>query len=101
MIRDDLKEWLEENASSLLDSYLDEELTTMPTGWTMTEKCVAHYGGEDQGSDYWTVWQFNHEDGDKTLIRVNGWYQSYNGTEYNDYDEVQPAEQQVVVYKKI
>lgn len=102
MIPNDLKDWLDENASKFLSEWADEdeEADSLPTGWTREPKAVAHYGGEDQGSDYWTIWQFTHADGTSVLIRVNGWYQSYNGSDYNDYEQVVAKEKTVTVYEK-
>ena len=97
----ELKEWLDENAHTLLSEWVDEEPEeSLPEGWSLNEKAVAHYGGEDQGSEYWTVWEFNKTNGASVLVRVNGWYQSYAGSEYNDWDEVVPATETVTVYKE-
>lgn len=99
MIPSDLDVWLEENAEHLLDSYPDET-QPLPNGWVRSNHAVAHYGGEDQGSAYWTVWQFeNPATGESVLIRVDGWYQSYNGAEYDRYREVTARQRTIMEYE--
>ncbi len=63
-------------------------------------KSEDHYGGEGQGEDYWTVYSFT--DGKETVyIKFDGWYQSYNGSEYNEWFFVEPREVKVVQYFKV
>ena len=49
----------------------------------------AHFGGEEQGSTYWTVWDFPAA---QLKIRFNGWYQSYEGADYQDMELVELQE---------
>lgn len=57
------------------------------------------YGGEGQGEDYWTVYKFT--DGtDEVFVKFSGWYQSYNGSEFNEWFYVSPVEKLVTVYEK-
>lgn len=100
MITPELREWLDNgNAEELLSPYRQTP-RPIPEGWHREEQYVEHYGGEDEGRDYWTIWRFNHVNGDSILIRVNGWYASYEGAEYNNYEEVVPVSKTVTVYEK-
>ena len=55
---------------------------------------VDSYGGEGRGDEYWTVIKFVKNDDDKSFmnIRFNGWYASYVGAEYIDFDIVEEKE---------
>lgn len=54
-------------------------------------KEVDSYGGEDQGSEWYTVKHFTDHD---VYIRVDGYYSSYNGTDFDgqELQEVFPTE---------
>ena len=58
-----------------------------------------HYGGEDQGSDYWTVYEFSNKT-ETVLIKFNGWYASHVGSEFDDFYVVEGKTKTVVEYKK-
>ncbi len=61
---------------------------------------IDQYGGEGQGDTWYSVKYFKDHD---VYIRVNGWYQSYNGTEFYDgWDcckEVKPISKTITVYE--
>lgn len=60
---------------------------------------VDRYGGEDQGSDYWSVYSFT--DGMQVVfIKFDGYYASYDGSTYEEFYEVQPIEKTITVFKK-
>lgn len=63
-------------------------------------KEVESYGGEDMGSMWYKIYYFPDHD---VHIKVEGYYQSYNGTEFYDgWDcckEVKPVTKQVIVYE--
>ena len=46
---------------------------------------VEHFGGEGQGDEMWKVFSIANEAGDITHFRVSGYYDSWNGTEW-DYE---------------
>lgn len=58
---------------------------------------VDRYGGEDQGSEYWSVYSFS-KGGEKFFVKFYGWYASHNGSEYQGYKFVTPKEETVIVY---
>ena len=52
---------------------------------------VKSYGGEDQGSTYYSVIRFS--DGtDEVFLKFYGWYASYDGANYEDFTRVYPKE---------
>lgn len=84
------------------DSYTEEgkvkwdgELSNC-NGWKAVE--VDHYGGEGQGDTYYTVFSFE-KNGEKIFIRFDGWYESHNGSEFNDYRIVTPKQKTITVYE--
>ena len=84
----------------------------MPSAWNIAKKLynedehsliweeVEQYGGEGKGEDWYSVKYFPKYD---IYIRVDGWYQSYNGTEFHSgWDcckEVRPQQKTITVYK--
>lgn len=65
----------------------------------ITFEQVDRYGGEDQGSDYWSVYSFS--DGMQVVfIEFQGWYASYEGSTYEEFYEVQPVEKTITVFEK-
>ena len=61
---------------------------------------VDQYGGEGKGDTWYSIKYFPEYD---IYIRVDGWYQSYNGTEFHDgWDsckEVRPQQKTIIVYE--
>lgn len=60
---------------------------------------VEHYGGEDCGSTWYSVQYFPKHD---IYIRVDGWYQSYNGVDFNGWDDckqVVPRKKEIIVFE--
>jgi hypothetical protein len=60
---------------------------------------VEDYGGEGQGDDYWVV--FSLDDGTtKRFFRMDGWYQSHAGGEFDgDLREVSPKAKVITVWE--
>lgn len=49
---------------------------------------VDNYGGEDCGAEYWSVYEFSlttKDSSESVYVKFNGWYQSYNGSEYEEW----------------
>ena len=62
---------------------------------------VANHGGEGQGEDYWSVYQFtDNKTKEQVYVKFDGWYQSYNGSEFDEWYFVVPKEVMVTVYNK-
>lgn len=56
----------------------------------ITVKHLDNYGGEDCGSEYWSVYEFSKGE-DKVFVKFSGWYQSYNGSEYEEWFFAKPV----------
>ena len=76
----------------------DQEKTIEYHGYMIKE--VEHYGGEGQGSSYWTVYSFTKND-ETFYISFNGWYESYSGSVYSDYSLVEPKQKTITVYEDV
>jgi len=78
--------------------------------WLAEKQIVAElmeeYGGEDQGSDYWSVWRFERiikTDGlmrEEVFYKFSGWYASYVGAEFQEVFEVEPVEVVKIEWRK-
>ena len=58
----------------------------------------AKYGGEGQGEDYWSVYKFTNGT-DTCYVKFDGWYHSYNGSEFTEWFFVSPVEKMVTFYE--
>lgn len=91
------KPWVSENYKT---GKLEDDT---PEGWdnmNMSYEAVDSYGGEGEGDQYWSVYQFTDKTtGEEVYIKFDGWYQSYNGAEYENCFVVQPKEKKVTVYE--
>lgn len=65
----------------------------------ITFQFVDRYGGEDQGSDYWSVYSFS-DGAEVVFIQFQGWYASYAGSTYDEFYEVQAVEKTMTVFEK-
>lgn len=66
-------------------------------------KEIDQYGGEDKGSDWWSVKYFPDHD---VYMKVEGYYTSYDGADFEGgwhsaCSEVKPKEKTIVVYAKV
>ena len=61
---------------------------------------VDQYGGEDQGSNWYSVKHFKDHD---VYIRVDGYYSSYDGTDFYEgwgsCSNVRPQQKTITVYE--
>lgn len=85
-------------------SWLDEEeleaLSNLRTNGLSWTKVKSHGGGEGDGEKCWSVYKFNHVDFPESVyIKFDGWYQSYNGSEYQQFFVVTPVERMVTFYE--
>ena len=62
---------------------------------------IEHYGGEDCGVDYYSVYRISDEEGHEAYVKFQGWYQSYVGSEYREWYFVEPVDKFVTVYERI
>ena len=63
-------------------------------------KGVDSYGGEDQGSDFYSVILIRNPDDhdEQYYIKFQGWYASYDGAEYHNWSFVEPKQKTITVY---
>ena len=63
-------------------------------------KGVDSYGGEDQGSRFYSVILIRNPDNhdEQYHIIFQGWYASYNGAEYDSWSFVEPKQKTITVY---
>lgn len=59
---------------------------------------VDEFGGEGQGDSYWSVYSFTKDD-ETVYVKFDGWYQSYNGAEYDSWFFVKPVQVTVTQYE--
>ena len=92
----------EELSMEGLKKYPDDfaELAKFAASLDLTDfKMVDSYGGEGQGDTYYKVFKF--ESGDKVAhIKFDGYYSSYEGSEYQQAFLVEPKEVTVIEYFK-
>lgn len=114
MLKDKVVALLAEADNSVLSDFFNCEFQVKPWDWDSEEitefrkvledagiafEEVDRYGGEDQGSDYWSVYSFT--DGmEVVFIQFQGWYASYEGSTYHEFYEVQPVEKIITVFEK-
>jgi hypothetical protein len=63
----------------------------------ITCEVATHHGGEGEGDQYYTVYEFNLNN-ESVYIKLNGWYQSYHGPEYTGWCYVKPKEVTIIEY---
>ena len=61
----------------------------------ITTECADAYGGEGPGEDCWTVYKFS-KGNESVYVQFDGWYASYNGSEFTEWFFVEPKEVKVV-----
>ena len=66
----------------------------------ITATYMDNHGGEEQGSEYWSIYKFSNGT-DDCYIQFNGWYASYHGSEFTEYFAVEPYEVKVTRYRQI
>ena len=70
----------------------------LPPG--VSSNSIDSYGGENQGSDFWTVWEFSRGN-ERVYIKFFGYYASHYGTDYLGFSVVRPFEKTVIDFEEI
>ena len=65
----------------------------------ITAECADSYGGEGQGENYWTIYEFSNGN-ESVYVQFDGWYASYNGSEFDEWFFVEPKEVKVVKFSR-
>lgn len=66
-------------------------------------EALEQYGGEGMGDSYWVVFSVEN-DGLKKFFKLDGWYASYNGHEFDnflDFNEVIQVEKTIKVWENL
>lgn len=59
-----------------------------------------NHGGEGQGEDYWSVYKFIDKSTKEVChVKFDGFYQSYDGSEFHEWFFVEPKERMVTFYE--
>lgn len=58
-------------------------------GLNIKYEFIDNHGGEGEGEEYWSVFQFTHKN-DSVYVQFNGSYQSYNGADFDEFFFVKP-----------
>ena len=61
----------------------------------------SHGGGEGDGEECWAVYKFYNDAGDEAYVKFDGYYQSYNGSEYQEFFIVEPVQRMVTFYEAV
>lgn len=117
MNQNELKTWLQENLNNAVEraffhdefpdnaDYLEEydedaiffnDAKENGIEW----ESVDSHGGEGKGDEYWNVVKFTSGDA-IAYVQFDGWYQSYNGSEYDEWFFVEPKEVTVTRYTRV
>ena len=59
------------------------------------------YGGEGEGEDYWSVYKFTKDGKEYIYVKFHGWYQSYVGSEFDEWFFVKPKQVTVTQFVRI
>ena len=61
---------------------------------------VDKHGGEGEGEDYWSVYKFTHGT-DSVYVKFSGSYQSYSGSDYDEWFFVVPKAVEVTQFFRV
>jgi len=78
----EINKWTDEGSET-------EVFVNTAKGLNIDYEHVDNHGGEGEGEDYWSVFQFTHEN-DSVYVQFNGSYQSYNGADFDEFFFVKP-----------
>jgi hypothetical protein len=82
------------------NSDFDKEVLAKAKEFSLEVQHEEQHGGEGEGESYWSVYSFTKES-ETVYVKFDGWYQSYNGSEYDGYYFVEPKQVMVTRYEKI
>lgn len=84
------------------DEYIQYGLSEIKSD--LTFKQVQQVGGENQGSTFFIVYEVTNANNDKVHIKFDGYYSSYNGSEFDnglDFTMVEPFMREVRDWRKV
>ena len=78
-----------------------EALSNLRTNSLNWVQIKSHGGGEGDGEECWSVYKFYNSEDDVAYIKFDGYYQSYNGSEYQQFYVVEPVDRVVTFYENV
>ena len=82
----------------ILENSFGKRNTKPCNGYTITIE--DSFGGEGQGDEMWAVYAIKKENLKEIYVRVSGYYDSWNGTEWNgELEVVEPKNVTVVQWE--
>ena len=78
-----------------------EALSNLRTNSLNWVQIKSHGGGEGDGEECWSVYKFYNSEDDVAYIKFDGYYQSYNGSEYQEFYVVEPVDRMVTFYENV
>lgn len=80
-----------------MEEYFQSSRIIQPKGYKI--KVEDSYGGEGDGDKYWAVYSISNTDTkDVQYLKFYGYYDSWNGTTWEDFSIVEPKEETIIVY---
>lgn len=99
-LKDEVAEILQKNTEipeHLFQDHISEENQDMLNSKGIKLIQVQQHGGEGEGDQYWTVYEFE-KDNELVYVKFEGWYASHYGAEYTGFEFVKPKQKVVTVY---
>lgn len=101
-LKNKLCDFLNKNQSTCEDLMYEHNIQEL-NDMNIEYDTVDSYGGEEQGRDYYTVVKFTSKEfpGEEVFAKFQGWYESYNGSEYEEWFFVEPKQKVITVYEEL
>lgn len=97
---DALNDFFQENCDSTYCDKSTKEVIAKFNSAGIKFVIADSYGGEGMGEEYWVTYIFENEQ-EKVFVKFDGWYQSYNGSEYTEWFFVNPVQVMVTQYQRV
>ena len=78
----------------------EESFVNKAKGLNIDYEHVDKHGGEGEGEDYWSVYKFTHGT-DSVYVKFSGRYQSYSGSDYDEWFFVVPKAVEVTQFFRV
>jgi hypothetical protein len=86
----EINKWTKEGSET-------EVFVNTAKGLNIDYEHVDNHGGEGKGEDYWSVHKFTHGT-ESVYVKFSGSYQSYDGSDYDEWFFVVPKTVEVVQF---
>ncbi len=83
------------------DTIIVDELAKHYDEYNITSiEFIDSHGGEGEGNQFWHILKIEHNNGTIALVKLDGYYASYSGSDYSDWFFVKPIQVMVTQYVK-